>query len=538
MNPDSYISVEDRHVDGGAEPRSRIRQRVEAWLIACFAAGVLVLLAGGFLPEQSLWVDETTQLSGLTLSPVEVLRWLAGEGRGRFGLPDDRMPPLSYWLGWCWAQVFGLTEYAMRWFGVFVSALAAVVVTRAAALVSDSRGALLAGLIFATSPNVVVSSVEIRAYPLFALVSAATFYALIKVCQAASNPARRWLVLLGVCSVGSMYTHFFGLLQAIGAWCAVLWMGYRARAPLRRALLAACAAGVASIGLVPLALASAEMSHVPDQPVAGLSALVRMLYRLVGHPALATSNVASGLAILGVAGLVVIGLRHAVSSPGVRATCITIVVGLGLASLAGFVVKGFNAFSPSYNSWVFTGLVVVCAWPMVLSGHVVQRVALGCALMLIAGQTYAAVMVQMHGEAFSHGAHRRVRAAIEELGGPDRVAVVHESDNIVGYFPLYFDFGDGLVQYAHRSDDRELVRITRQGFGSPVMLSSLSVSRLVFVQTRWESAGDVWRGVKGQPVSFAQSPLVEALVNGLGYRIVRQERVVATAGSLIMLLQR
>ena len=64
------------------------------------------MLAGQwFLPQQAFWLDEATQLSGEGLGPWGVTRWLAGMDSHGFDQFPDRMPPLSYYLGWAWACV-------------------------------------------------------------------------------------------------------------------------------------------------------------------------------------------------------------------------------------------------------------------------------------------------------------------------------------------------------------------------------------------------------------------------------------------------
>jgi len=45
-----------------------------------------------FLPQQSLWTDEVTVLSGLTLGPIEILGWLSGQFHS-FDVPNDNAPP-------------------------------------------------------------------------------------------------------------------------------------------------------------------------------------------------------------------------------------------------------------------------------------------------------------------------------------------------------------------------------------------------------------------------------------------------------------
>ena len=66
------------------------------------------------LPNRSIWVDETTQMSGLAGNPVEITQWLMGRIKYNTNLQDDRMPPLSYWAGWLWSRIFGLGERQMR----------------------------------------------------------------------------------------------------------------------------------------------------------------------------------------------------------------------------------------------------------------------------------------------------------------------------------------------------------------------------------------------------------------------------------------
>ncbi|WP_150122029.1 hypothetical protein, partial [Sulfitobacter sp. HI0129] len=87
-------------------------------LLALATCALFVAMAGLFALRQSIWIDETTQLSGLALDFRTQLAWLAGSSDVNLGVPPDRMPPLSYWLGGLWTEVFGLTEGSMRWFGI------------------------------------------------------------------------------------------------------------------------------------------------------------------------------------------------------------------------------------------------------------------------------------------------------------------------------------------------------------------------------------------------------------------------------------
>src|SRR3954453_7610835 len=131
----------------------------------CLAAGMMA--ASLFLPHEGLWIDEAAQLSGLSLGPVEVVNWLTGRSHHDFGVPDDRMPPLSYWMQWLWSRLFGLEERPLRWFGVMCVGAAVSLVFEAARRAWGLGAGVAAGILLGLSPNVVVQAVDIRAYPLF-----------------------------------------------------------------------------------------------------------------------------------------------------------------------------------------------------------------------------------------------------------------------------------------------------------------------------------------------------------------------------------
>ena len=191
-------------------------------------AGALVCAIGfgaaaPFLPKQSIWGDETTQLSGLTLGPVEVVRWLANPSSKDFGVPGDRMPPLSYWLGWIWAKGFGLNATSLRWFGVLCTTLATALVFHSAYRAFGVHAACGAGLVFALSPNVTYLAVEIRAYPLFLLTSAGAFHAFLGLLPCSTDrQTNSWIALILWLLLG-IYTHFFGIVLA-GSILSVLFL--------------------------------------------------------------------------------------------------------------------------------------------------------------------------------------------------------------------------------------------------------------------------------------------------------------------------
>jgi hypothetical protein len=146
----------------------------QRWVSSRFAvamAGILCVVvcvgsAALVLPDRSIWVDETTQMSGLTGNPIEITQWLMGRIKYNTNMQDDRMPPLSYWAGWLWSRIFGLGERQMRWFSVFCTGVATAFVFKTAESSWGLMAGLGAGLLFALSPNVIDRAVGIRCYAL------------------------------------------------------------------------------------------------------------------------------------------------------------------------------------------------------------------------------------------------------------------------------------------------------------------------------------------------------------------------------------
>jgi hypothetical protein len=66
---------------------------VAAYLIS---AAVMASSAALVLPFQSIWADESCQMSGLEGNPIEATRWLAGRTKYNLWLQNDRMPPPHY----------------------------------------------------------------------------------------------------------------------------------------------------------------------------------------------------------------------------------------------------------------------------------------------------------------------------------------------------------------------------------------------------------------------------------------------------------
>ena len=422
------------------------------WLSAAAAALCVALSVAAsalFLPHQSLWHDEVVQLSGISLGPVGQVRWLTGRMGDPFGVGLDRSPPLSYWAGWAWSLAFGRGEVAMRWLGVVAVGLATLIVFHGARRAWGLGPGLTAGALLGLSPNVVVAAVEIRAYPLLLLASAASLYCLIRLIAEPDSGA--WLAGLAGCGVVAAYTHFFGLVLAGATLLAALILVPTRGGRVRSVALACAAVGLLSLGLAPFVTAAVGLSadEVPGLKEKAV-ALVRLGYRLVGHPATSVSQAASGLAVLGAlsAGAAALTAKRRSQAASV-AMLLALGSGAGVVVIAHLAQSRFSAASPSYNLWMLPALSLWLASGLASASRAARRAALAGVVMLLASDAFAAGQLAVNGDFFAHTPYRAVEALIQGYG-PGRVAVVADGDGAHAwtfYSPAHYQFAGAVRHY-------------------------------------------------------------------------------------------
>jgi hypothetical protein len=480
------------------------------WLLPPLVA---LLACGLFLPHQSIWIDESTQLSGLTLDPIEVVRWLTGTDVGRFGVPHDRMPPVSYWLGIAWSQVFGHGESSFRWMGAVLTAATAVVVTGIGRRVGGANVGLAAGLLFAVMPNTIVGGVEIRTYPLFLLVSAIATLLLLRVVGREPTRARD-LAWLSATLVVAVYTHYYGVVLAFAVFAAALLVQWQNGRPLRAILIGGALTGALSIGLLPFVLQSVEMSREGGTSV-GLRDLARMFYRLYGHPAVGVSTLAIGAATAGVVVLVGVALRRVRRADPSLALFVMLCVGLGSVAAAGQVVRGFNAYASHYNSWAVPAFVVWLCVGLASHARFARRAAtVGYVLVLVAS-VHGAFLVVTKPQVFAHGPHATL-AGLVEANGVDAVEVLIDTPEYgYAYFPLRYAFGRDLRQFHSVVQDGtgavQLQTLTPEHGAALVGLDRLNARTVLVVNTRHFEVQDLAAHLRGRRDLLGPGPANRAL---------------------------
>ncbi|MBI1949408.1 MAG: glycosyltransferase family 39 protein [Deltaproteobacteria bacterium] len=513
------------------------------------ASAVWLVSAGHFAAHQELWVDETTQLSGLGLPFTELLDWLTGGDAGRFDVPPDRMPPLSYLIGKLWVLVFGLSEGSLRWLGI-TAGLGAIWLTIATARrVWGGAAAWLAGLALAASPQLAVLGVEIRAYPLLLLAAAATFCFFERWVSSDARERRTTLAATIACVVCACYLHYFGLVLAGGVFCALAWVCLVERRGLGHVLWFAGAVGLASLGLLPFLRAAVGISGSDEAAGRGSLAvgLARFGYRLLGgHPVVGVSALLVIAVVGGTASLVALGLRRGHASKFPTALLIALVSGLTAAVAASLAVRGFDALRIAYNSWALPALALLAGAALGASQGWRRRGAVVAAVVLLVGDAAASVLLWRRPEPFAHSAGDRVTAEVERAGGVGRVVVVHDGESGWGiaYFPLSYRYGRALRQMlatpraSGEVSTALLPSLSPLGDGEQLAAARQQGATLLLLASRQLDAAATKALLTGGDVDQPRSPALTSALERAGWRATRSEWLPAMGAVQLTVFER
>ncbi|MFN3644578.1 MAG: glycosyltransferase family 39 protein [Gemmobacter sp.] len=467
-------------------------------------AALFVVLAAAFAAHQSVWVDETTQLTGLAMPFGEQLAWLTGAPRPETGVPPDRMPPLSYWLGGLWAAVFGLSEPAMRLFGIACAAAAVPALWLAGRRVSGAWGGAFAAVAVMLSANALGAASAIRAYPLFLALTAWAALAYLRIALDGVTGGR--LAVLGALLVAASYAHFYGLVAAFALFGSLVLLGLGRRGRSGAVVLAGLATGLLAVGVVPFATAAAGVEAPGAAP--GLrevaAGAVRLAYRLVAHP---VHLGAGGLQIAHLAAVGACGIAAlwAARAAGRMLAALVLPLALGFAALAGAALAGpaFDVFAPHYNLWMlpFPGLILALA----LRGGTVGAVL---AAAVAATTLWAAAVLVRHAPLYANGPGDWAAAQLGATG----TLVIHDGagDWAWLYFPLFWRSGGAIVQW-HEAPDGTLARIVPGGLapiadaaGERAGYAAVVLARSFSLDSR--ALGQIARG-RASCADFAAAPM-------------------------------
>ena len=464
-------------------------RRNPALVITLGCCLLFLVCAIRFALVQNMWIDESTQLSGATLSLGRLFAWLTGTREPSFGVPPDRMPPISYLIDAGCYRTFCTAPFGYRLLHLAFATVGLATAIWAVARRYGAVAGLVTGLMLALSPKLTELGVEVRAYPIFFAITCAQIALLFRMIEAQRLTPRALglFLLLGLLSA---YTHFFGLVASMALFTGL----FVARATTMReaAGIAGAAVGLVVLcaGLAPFIMTASAVSGV-ENVGGGTQAIMAYFLRLVGHSANVVSPIGAALFLLPLAGMVAIGavrIAQGFGGEGVAhrrdpavALATALVSGIAVTLLASFIAKGFNPLKPTYSLWVLPVLAsflgVICAPREGAPGWTI-RIARGLALLMLLGAASGEAMIVRHAGWFVHGPSSAIRAAVGD--SPADSAVVYEGAWGYGFFPTYYYYHAGLDQWLI-APDGQLLKIGTGGDPAAADPSALAAKRRIIL---------------------------------------------------------
>jgi len=472
------------------------------WTIALVGlVTIFALIAIDFATRQSVWTDEATQLSGLSLRFADQLRWLTGNLPHAFEVPLDRTPPLSYWLGSVWIGVFGNDVLTLRCLSVSLSVASILVLYMTARLYLDPRAAFICAALLALSPNFVVEAAEIRAYAAFIFFSTLLVYCYLRLLAARLDPSSRDLWAFALAATLCSYTHFFGIVISAGT-ILCLFASYflvRSRAAgfrvARQAIWPLLFYLFSVVALTPLVLAAVKISGagavgdaVAFAPFsARIHDLIRLIYRFFSHQSmLGIPGLPAGALVAGVT--LIIFTMIPGSDQRAKQLLLFLMVNLTLIALVGLVTHSFNAFTPSYSVWVLPVIALLSATALTHANRYIRTASIVCISVIAAADCYGAMRLALAGEIYGHTRTTVIKTAIDSAG-PGSVIALYVDDAPSIYFALTYYYGNGLRQYVA---GESTARLVGSPIGSvPVRFCELSARTLLVARDQQLSAEEL-----------------------------------------------
>jgi hypothetical protein len=490
-----------------------------------------------FAKRQDIWIDETTQLSGITLKFGEMLHWLSGQDTGRFAVPADRMPPVSYVLDWIWLRLFGASELGFRLFhAAFLLAGVALLVATARRNL-DLTAALITLAVLCLSPKLIQAAVEIRAYPIFFAAACAQTAVFLRITNDRNTIDRKLLALFVVVSIITVYTHFFGLVSSAAFFLALVLAYTRHRAALVEIFFAFVITLVASIGILPFAFSAAAMSNVaaPDEQAASSHQYVNYFLKLIGDSANVISLPAAVLFLGGALVLFLVGgiaaMRRMLIGKSKAADWLFVVVIAGVSAtlVASHFIKTFAVLKTAYSLWIFAPVTLCMASGAIASAEMrywnsIYRIAV---MATVVGATVSTYTFLVHASEFVHGPGEFVGGLYDRAEAPK--AVVYETGAAWGwsYFPLVFCYKGEIAQYRPADGGTELVRIAA---GPPppapqqILAAVSPYNNLILVNVRLRTYQDIRQCNANACPPFAPGEVEATLIGSGHWREVAVER--------------
>jgi hypothetical protein len=513
-----------------------------------------------FARVQDIWLDESTQLSGITLNFWDMLQWLAGANPDRLGVPADRMPPVSYILDWLWFYLYGPSEIGFRLFhSAFVIAGVSWLASVAWRFLGRSATLVLLGFLV-LSPKLIQAGVEIRAYPIFFAATCAQTAVFIRLMACPIKFDLKLLTLFTAICLVAIYTHFFGIVSSSAFF---LTLGISSLGSLGALADIIGAFVVVALGSLPLTPFVSAAAHVPALvPMTATSPLITdekaivqyltYFLKLVGDPANMVPITASILFFCGTIALLAASIFAAVLRVRNRNLkpfdwlIAVVVLGVFATIMASFAVRAFLPLTASYSVWLLVPLsLLIGAGATSVTGFrswdvAGRKVSVGA---LLVGAGISTWMFFVHASMFVHGPQRFISALYDTSVGPK--AIIYEIGAAWGwsYIPLQYTHHGEIIQYRISDHEGALVRAGRLDTKAMVQEIEAAVAPyqvLLLADIRLRNYRDL-RQCQNQPSECPDFPaggIERTLIQTGTWRITGKERRFGLYDSQVTILER
>src|SRR5579871_2148875 len=512
-----------------------------------------------FARSQDIWLDESTQLSGITLKFWEMLQWLGGAGPDSLGVPGDRMPPVSYVLDWLWLHLYGPSEIGFRLFhSAFV--IAGISCLAIVAWRELGRTATVVSLGFLVlSPKLIQTGVEIRAYPIFFAITCAQTAVFIRLVASQTKPDSKLLTAFAAICLVAIYTHFYGIVSSCAFFLALGISYFRFPAALAKIAAAFAIVAIGSLALIPFVSAAAKVPLFVPATATGIvirgnpiAQYLTYLLKLAGDPANMVSTAASILFFGGTAALLVATIFAALirarngSQKPLDWLIAVVLFGVFATIAASLFVGTFDVLKASYSVWLLVPISVLVgigatsatgfrSWDV--AGRTVATVA------LLVGAAISTYLFFDHASLFVHGPNRFIGALYDKAAAPK--AIIYEAGAAWGwsYIPLQYSHHGQVVQYRVSDDGGGLVRSAPRGTEATVRDMEATVAPykvLLLTDIRLRTFRDLRQCVNRLSACphFPTGTLEAALIGTGKWREADKERAFGLWDSQVTILER
>jgi hypothetical protein len=501
-----------------------------------------------FARVQNIWIDETTQLSGITLRFSEMLRWLSGTDPDRFGVPADRMPPFSYVLDWLWLRISGPHEGGFRLFHAMFVIVGLSILAVTARHELGAVAAILVLSFLTLSPKLIELSVEVRSYPIFFAVTCFQVALFLRLISSEATKSKAPLIAFCLCCLVSIYAHFYGIVSTCAFFGTLALASVRRRAGLLLLTIAFATVLVLSLGVLPFishARAQSDTIIIVDSAIHRYGIYTLKLFG-------ASPNVVSLTAALTFFGGTVALLSASLVSAirrlrfGIleRVDWLWPVVVAGVCAPIGasLIVSGFDATNASYTDWLLAplGLLIAAGGTQSVGFSAWDKVGRKLAIAaMLAGAAWSTYIFLGNASVFIHGPERSVGRLYDQAAG--KKAIVYEPGAAWGflYFPLVFTHNNVVAQLRVPESGNSFVVI---GATPPspqdIDRAVATYDTLLVVDIRLRSYRDVAACLKGACPDFPASTAA-AMLTGTGtWREVAVKRVFGLYDTQVRILER